>query len=270
MRRAFTLIEILVAVSVLTLLVVLASQMINATGAITRRGTATMNMDNCARVVFDRLSLDFSAMVNRADADAAFEKLNGSDRMTFYSQVSGFYPSGVTGHTPESPVTLVGYRINCNRLERLGKALVWNGVTGSTPAASGLPADASPMVFLPVTIPGRWNPFANGAIEDPDFQVLGKQVIRMEFCFLRNDGSFSGMFDRNRSAAAVVTIAVLDTQNAAPGPDLNGIANGLPDGDDPCIADSWASQADAMAATRNCPAPNIRIYQRYFPLGTLP
>ena len=59
----------------------------------------------------------------------------GNDQIAFYSGVPGYYP--LTGS--QSPVSLVAYRVNSNpssssynKMERLGKGLVWNGVSTIT------------------------------------------------------------------------------------------------------------------------------------------
>ena len=56
----------------------------------------------------------------------------GNDQIAFYSAVPGYYPS--TAST--SPLWLVAYRVNSNpaspsynKLEWMGKGLVWNGVS---------------------------------------------------------------------------------------------------------------------------------------------
>ena len=269
-HRAFTLLEMLLAMCVLAVVLVLAAQMVNTTSLITRRCARSMNLDNCARNVFDRMSLDFSALLQRKDIDSYFHKEPGNDRMAFYSQASGFYPVGVSGIAPASPYSLVAYRIDNNRLERLGKGLVWNGVTDSSPHAKGLSDDDSAMVFLPKKITDQWNIFATGTAGDPDYQVLSSQVFRLELCFMQNDGSFSTGFDSKLSMAVIVTIAVLDQQNAMPVPDLESLASRLPDGDDPGVADLWVSTLDALASTRGGARREIRVYQRFFQLQALP
>ena len=73
----------------------------------------------------------------------------GNDRIAFYSAVPGYYPLA----SGQSPVSLVAYRINAggassvfNKMERMGKGLVWNGVDpGYTPVA-----------FMPITIANSW------------------------------------------------------------------------------------------------------------------
>jgi len=264
-RRAFTLLEMLMTVAVLVVVVVLAAQIVNSASFTTRRGVVKMNTENRVRTLFDRMALDFKGMLKRSDIDSVFHKQEGNDRMMFYSQASGFYPEGVTGLTPKSPVSLIGYRVENNRLERLGKALIWNGVTTSTPAVSELAGDASAMVYLPVTLSGHWTCIGPEGAGDPDYQVLGRQVFRLEFCFLGKDGLFSGAYDSQQTVAVVVTIALNEDQNVSP------VSNPtLPDGDSPGIADSWISALNATAFPERGGGLKVRVYQRFFPLGVMP
>ena len=110
-----------------------------------------MDADSQARQVLDRMAIDFDQMVKRTDVDYyrqgtsapnSTRPINGNDQIAFYSAVPGYYPS--TG--AQSPVSLVAYRVNSNqtspsfnKLERLGKGLVWNGVS-TTDHTNSFPA----------------------------------------------------------------------------------------------------------------------------------
>src|SRR4051812_47443399 len=143
-RAAFTLAELVVSVGVLVVLVLLFTQLLKSTASITTLGHKQMDADSQARQVLDRVAVDFAQMVKRSDVDY-FAKgtaapnsvggtMAGNDLIAFFSAVPGYYPS--TGS--QSPVSLVAYRVNSNsvspsynKLERLGKGLVWNGVSSS-------------------------------------------------------------------------------------------------------------------------------------------
>src|SRR5205809_1472770 len=154
-QAAFTLAELLVSIGVLVLLILVATQLLNSAATITTLGHKQMDADSQARQLLDRMAIDFAQMVKRNDVDF-FAKgtaapnsvggaMAGNDQIAFYSTVPGYYPS--TGS--KSPVSLVAYRINSlsgatafNKMERLGKGLVWNGVSTTD----------APVVFLPLTI----------------------------------------------------------------------------------------------------------------------
>src|SRR5262249_1339264 len=138
----FTLAELLVTTGVLVLLVFLAAQLFNTTATVTILAHKKIDADSQARQVLDRIAVDFAQMVKRSDVDYYVKASGGvtqrtvpqpgNDQIAFYSCVPGYYPS--TGS--QSPVSLVAYRVNAsstsssyNKMERLGKGLVWNAVS---------------------------------------------------------------------------------------------------------------------------------------------
>src|SRR6478752_10427869 len=151
----FTLAELLVTIAVLALLVFLAAQLLITAATITTLGHKQMDADAQARQLLDRMAIDFAQMVKRSDVDYYVKSSYfatgtpppppspaptpvrtllqpGNDQIAFYSSVPGYYPT--TG--AQSPVSLVAYRVNStstspsyNKMERLGKGLVWNAVS---------------------------------------------------------------------------------------------------------------------------------------------
>jgi type II secretory pathway component PulJ len=185
---AFTLVELLVSMTVLVLLVAGVAAMVNAVSSTTTAGHQLLSSDNEARKVFDRMASDFAKMVKRADADTVFASIKGSgssganDKMFFYSEAPAFYDTtGMAGPTPaQSTAGLIGYRIHNEatagaapdlQLERLGKGLTWDMPTAAStpgavvfltyPAASPSP-NPSPTPFASSTsagvstAPGSW------------------------------------------------------------------------------------------------------------------
>ncbi len=122
--------------AVLSLLVVIVSSMVNSATTIVSLGNKRMDADSQVRPVLDRMAVDFAQMIRRPDVDyyvkSYLDPEAGNDRVAFFCNVQGYYPS--TGS--QSPVSLVSYRINSdatsaslNRMQRMGKGLVWNGVS---------------------------------------------------------------------------------------------------------------------------------------------
>jgi Tfp pilus assembly protein PilV len=156
----FTLAELLVSVFVVTLIILMAAQLMTSATAITRMGNKHIDTDTQARVVLDRMALDFAQMVKRTDVDyyvkQKFYKGHGnghgcgsghnndlsSDQIAFYSQVPAYNPNPATySSTKQSPISLIAYRVNegnannnpaYGRLERMSKGLLWNGVANDT------------------------------------------------------------------------------------------------------------------------------------------
>src|SRR5215211_4781136 len=156
MRRksaGFTLAELLVSMGVLVIITLMLTQLMTNATAITRTAHKHIDTDTQARVVFDRMALDFAQMIKRTDVNyyvkqrAAYNGHGnghgwgrgknadlGSDQLAFFSAVPGYYPSGYTVGQ-RSPISLVAYRVTesnsndpaYNRLVRMAKGLGWNG-----------------------------------------------------------------------------------------------------------------------------------------------
>jgi hypothetical protein len=209
--RAFTLVEMLISIGMLAVLILLITQVVNTTATVVRPANKHIDTDTQARIVFDRMAADFGQMLKRTDVDyylkandAKYPGHSGghsqgggqggqtdlNDYIAFYSQVVGYDPF----EGSRSPISLVAYRVNgssssanYNRLERLGKGLIWNGYSvAANPNNQKYPM---PIVFLPLLIQNRW-PFVTNNQTDPDsqFEVIGPQVFRFEYCYLLKNG----------------------------------------------------------------------------------
>jgi hypothetical protein len=315
----FTLAELLVSVFVLTLIILMVAQLMTSAAAITRTGSKHIDTDTQARVVLDRMALDFAQMLKRTDIDHYIKQPVGyrghghghgwghqppagelgSDQIAFFSQVPGYYPQT----SFQSPISLVAYRLNEDvtspsylKLERMGKGLPWNGVSGTN----------IPMVFLPRTIDETWST-ATRTGTDPDYETIGPGVFRFEYYYLLKNGrvtdtpwntddppghtSLTGI-GLGDIEAIVVAIAVIDpAARALIAPDsLLDLASDMFDfknspgrgvggahriGD---MEDSWKTVVETVVSrgltSSNSPVPPeaakaIRIYNRYYGLKTL-
>jgi len=246
-------VEILVSFTVLGLIMVGVAQMMNSALSATIGSYKHMDADTQARMVLDRMALDISKITKRSDVDYFFKKnatagtTPGNDQMAFYTEASGYYPSGATT-TQDGDISLVGYMINSsNQLVRLSKGLEWNGVSSTNPAMVFNPlANATGFSLTNNTITTTaWNGAANGIANgtDPNYQVIGDQVFRFEYSFLvqtsptlvqltaggaLQTGTAGGFYDSPWSTyldaspnglqnvtAIIVSIAVLDTNSRA-------------------------------------------------------
>jgi len=216
----FTLVEMLISTAVLALLILIVTQVINTAATTVRPANKHIDTDTQARVVLDRMALDFAQMLKRIDVDyylkgppnytghgnghAWGKKLQagqlGDDQIAFFTQVSGYSAGAPTPYpaTSQSSVSLVAYRINQSsstnrawlRLERMGKGLLWNGVSNSY----------TPLVFLPVTIGSLWpaavnnntNCGGNNTSCDPAYEIIGPDVFRFEYYYLLKNGRATG------------------------------------------------------------------------------
>jgi competence protein ComGC len=215
--NGFTLAELLVSVFVLVLIIFMVAQLMTSATAITRTGHKHISTDTQARVVLDRMALDFGQMLKRTDVDyyvkqkAAYNGHGnghgcgrgrnadlGSDQIAFFSEVPGYYP----GLAQQSPISLVAYRVNeatnngdrYGRLERMAKGLIWNAFD-SNPNSNA----PSPIVFAPGQIAagtgpwvGPWSAAINNdnsaASRDNDYEVIGPDVFRFEYYYILKNG----------------------------------------------------------------------------------
>ena len=278
--QAFTIVELIVAFAVLTLVIIFVTRLFNTATAITTIGNKRMDADAQARQLLDRMAIDFWQMVKRSDIDYYLKSpgnaQTGNDQIAFFTQVTGYYPS--TGS--QSPISLVSYRVNSintaaafNKLERMGKGLVWNGVSPSN----------VPIVFLPLTINTNW-PSATNAVAEPDYEVLGPQVFRLEYFYLLKNGnvsdtpwetsaghtSVSGMQD---VAAIAVSIAVIDPKSKILLSDaqistlagkMNDFVPSMRPGE---LLTQWQSVLDGTTGMPRSSISSIRLYERLFPLA---
>jgi hypothetical protein len=281
---AFTLAEMLVAISVLALLVLLVTQLINSAASITTLGNKRMDADSQVRPLFERMALDFAQLVKRSDVSYyvknAGAPMPSNDLMGFYSAVQGYHP------TTPGPISIVAYRVNSdfsnavsyNCLERMGKGLDWNGVS----------TISTPVVFLPLTIQGAWPSVASSfAYDDIDpakrtYETIGPQIFRFEYYYLEKPAnalvpypaawtSLSAVEIKD-VAAIVVAIAVIDpkskvllsnSQITALGESLPDYASGWGPGQ---LLAQWQSALDRMPNMPRSTISNIRLYERSFPL----
>jgi len=288
---AFTLPELVVTIGVLVVLVLLFTQLLNSTANITKLGHKQMDADSQARQLLDRMAIDFAQLVNRSDVDF-FGKgttapnsvggpmtvngtIPGNDGIAFYSAVPGYYPP--TGS--QSPVSLVAYRINSsstsssyNKMERMGKGLVWNGVSSTD----------NPVVFMPLTISATWPAATSSSTSDTAYETIGPQVFRFEYCYLLTDGTLSTTPPSiSGIAAIVVDIAVIDPKsrvlldNSAqvppPNDNMTRLARALADynGQAPgVLLSNWRATLDANALSLPRAAiSGVRLYERFFYLS---
>jgi hypothetical protein len=200
-ETAFTLVEVLVSTAVLLLILLAVTLLFNGALVAIGLNNKHTDADAQARIVFDRMAVDFAQMVRRPDVDYFLKDDNtpqtGNDQLAFYSQVPGYYLSSTTGGTgtaaptpapgTESPVSLVAYRVNSDsttaaysKLQRLGYGLFWNGVSTSVPSVV---FSAASTTVLPNTISTNWAAATNMAV-DSHYELASAQVFRFEYSYI--------------------------------------------------------------------------------------
>ncbi len=309
--EAFTLMEVLVAMGVLALLVALITQMLGASQTAVGMDNKRLDAASTARTVFDRMAVDFAQMFKRADVDyylktPTTQQLGGNDQLAFYSQVPGY---SADPSSAQSPVSLVGYRVNTdsaspyyNQLQRLGYGLAWNGVSNAAlQHVSGAATPSMPVVFSSGTgnaISTYW-PIATNIVANPDYETVGSQVFRMEYSYLLKGGTTGSTpyppiwsdtpWDTQASHTSVnglqdvlairMVIAVLDAKSdlLVNGSNLAALATNMQDfskSTTPNCGDLEAKwNAVVLGSNNGIPRPvaaAIRIYGRTFYLPSSP
>src|SRR4029077_9197797 len=165
------------------------------------------------------------------------------------------------------------YRVNSNstsssynKLERMGKGLVWNGVSSID----------TPVVFMPLTISTTWPAATSSSASDTAYEAIGPQVFRFEYCYLlRSNGSLSitPPTDISGIAAIIADIAVIDskskvlltnTQITSLAGQLSDYAAGMAPGQ---LRNSWQNTLNAITTLPRPAISGIRVYERFFYLS---
>jgi prepilin-type N-terminal cleavage/methylation domain-containing protein len=280
-QNGFTLVELLSTMALLVIITMFSLQLIESARRTTSHGEKRRKSDSQARLILDRMALDFAQMVRRADIDCLYKDPSsvppqaqpGNDQLLFFAAAPGFYLSPPTAASRKG-FCLTGYRMKNLRLERLAKGLSWG------PDAGG------PMIFLPERIATRW-PDVTGAGNDPDYAVIGDQVIRFEYGYqLKSTGKLSNTpFDPaakppenqwtgfSQINAIHVVIALMDEESMAIWkPDPAIIQTAFPDFTDEDIAHVWSDKLKHPSFAQETRLPpqalaNVRIYSRTFHLS---
>ena len=293
-NRGFTLVELLVSMTVLTLLILFVSRLVNSATITTTLSRKHMDADSQARLVFSRIASDVAGILKRKDADAIFSKQGGNDKMFFYSEAPAYFSNSPSA-VDKSSVSIVGYRVNASyQLERLGVGLTWDGVSSSATITGGpiflttpLPTQTvpSPTPDPASTMAGNWSAVIGSApsysgTSTNHYHPVAEQVFRFEYCFQLKNGAFSDnpYIAPNTSingfqdvSAVVVALAILDTTSRKISTDMTKIVAALPDVDPATksMSGEWLTKIKASDFAQNAGIPQaaasqVRVYQRAF------
>ncbi|MEZ0386755.1 MAG: type II secretion system protein J [Verrucomicrobium sp.] len=279
-RCGFSLIELLVAMSVLSLLVLLIVQVVNGALGSTNLSRKRIDADSEARRIFDRLGFDLAAMLNRPDVDFLVRKAAGNDEMYFFAEA----PARLGGGVVTQPVSLVGYRVNdLEQCERLGQGLTWDAAPPLGPVfltysgADRVEASSLETAYASV-------------LADPEkYHVVGEGVFRMEIDFLLKpqtgtaakfssspfqSGGAGPFINKGKGLTdvqgMVVTLAIMDTGSRVLAGDMTEVVGKFPDtaeGATPASAWQTVAETPDSLGLHRASAGQVRIYQRIFPLN---
>jgi prepilin-type N-terminal cleavage/methylation domain-containing protein len=272
-KSGFTLVELLVACSILALLVVLVAQMVGSASSVTGNSKKRLDADDEARLVFDRVAGDINGMVKRRDINPLFLGSNGNDSFYFYSQAPAYSTNAAASN---SQIALIGYSVTNSGigLVRFSMGQAWDSLAFSNPSLTTITATSA-----------------------TNFHVIAPDVFRMEYALrmkpgsVNNNGSVNGtnvVFQTNNAGQAlrdvsgiVLAIAILDpTSRQVVGTNaLTSLAGVMADANTsspnsavsltaPAIpADEWKTNALISSGIPPAARGQIRIYQRYIPIN---
>lgn len=246
-KTGFSLIELLTATAILSMLSLMIVQIIAMSGGILSETKSRLDAVGQARLVLDRFGMDWDARISRKDLKTLFTKANGNDSFSFYS--------GVNGYDGTRRISLVGYRIQETTAGRIFQ--LERGAGGTDWTGANLV---------------RFSPNPPPTLSNSDYEVLADAVFRLEFCYLLNTGTLSNTAaaDLSNVAAVVVAVAAIDDRNRQIATDsqLQQISNAFPDspdGSDPISA--WSNSITQLLSIGGVPpraVQHIRLEQRYF------
>jgi len=240
-NRAFTLIEMLVAMAVLALLALFITQLIDVSSIHMSASSRKLDGLAGARFALDRLGSDLAAMVQRSDVGQNFQKQAGNDTLAFYSEVDAY--SGTRR------LAAVAYRIqetNTDHPYQLERGVLERDWGDNFPTAA---------------------PSVNAL----DYDVLAEGVLRMEFGYLTKKGqlvSNQTILNSKDVSAVVVAVAVLDSGSRKMLTDtqIKALATALSDPLTPGSNDLISGWESALASSGLAPqaVQNVRFFQRYY------
>ena len=252
--KGFTLVELLVAISVLAILVVIMTRIIGMVSDTWRAGRARADKFSQARMVFGMLDRDVQSMVLRRDL-AAFRDKSGSNACAFYTQ----RPGG----EGDRRFSLVEYRLD-NPTTRPSLVRADYGMDYAT--------------LSPTRVPSLGNTNALPDLEHAEARSLSDGIVGFAWQFVDGSGIPRDNFqfdhaDPSATAntrAITVSITVLDDEACKLAerngllPSLTGLLGGKPAAGE-TYADYWKALIGSPGFGSSLPLPvrqSLRVFER--------
>jgi prepilin-type N-terminal cleavage/methylation domain-containing protein len=238
----FTLLELMVAISILVMLCGLVMQLMGSATQLTSTSKQSSDCDSEARFALSQIAADLGRRIRRQDVDAFLDKTKGNDRFFLFSETAGWAPNDRNPST----VSLIGYRVfnppgsTIFQLQRFARALPWTSAGGQS-----IPFVALDDARLPVpstTLAGANQKGAGGsfpsvisgnASENNFYQLLADNVVRFEVSLVRKPDSLNSAtvaqplvpddqvarelasYGFTRLSGVVISMVIVDSQNMA-------------------------------------------------------
>lgn len=246
--RAFTLIEMLVAMAILALLSVFIAQIVSMSSSAIAASSRKLDSASDMRFVLDRIGMDLASRVRRSDVPLSFDKKDGNDEFALISEVEG-YNSGAGANRK---IAAVSYRMGKDSNAQLQ---LRRGVSGTQwGLGAGVPFQANSVPVVP----------------DNNFDRLGDAIVRIEVNYLMNDGTIKNSYAKiDDVVSIIVTVAGIDAANrkVLTADDIDNISRALPDsvnGQDTLVSWQTALNGGTGALSKSRALEGLRFSQRYY------
>ena len=261
---AFTLVELLVVMTILTLVMTLTTALCGH--AIKLRDTAKARVvaERSAASLMRQFESDLSQRVIRCEAPVRFEKRPGNDAAALLTLRPGY---ALRSTAADRGVALVAYRVREHQmLERAACGYGYGSITARPDEGAGTLALA--------TVPVDGPPLP----EERAYQVIAPGLIRLEWSFLVRDGGMRVVRaappgNQDLIEAVVVTVVALDPDRARMlgESEFRAIANAFRDARDGELPGAeWLETADNLVRELprlpKSPLQHLRVKQGIFPL----
>jgi len=128
-QRSFTLVEILVAVGVLSLILATIAQMLSSTVKVTGLSDHQMNASQSARLVLDALNKDLASLLSQNGNTVCVLTNNGSVQIAFLSAARGPVSAGSAIPASDFRCMAVRYLLTNNQVIRSAESIAWSQTT---------------------------------------------------------------------------------------------------------------------------------------------
>ncbi len=260
-RNAFTLIEMLVSITILTILWVMISEITGLAFRTTQVSLRSVGEVQQARFVLDRIGYDLSLMPHRRDMDYHFTNAApGEDSLRFISRIKGW--------NGDRELSLIAYQM---RGGEDSHPMLYRGVKGyrwSDRGFMGMNAGGRPQSLK--ELPGELD------LKASEYDLISEAVFKMETGFLRkSDGRLVGaMPEMTNIASMVVSIAILDAESrkivkASHLMQLSERLGHFKDGETPMQRWSQIMDTDFKGFSEGVPlkaAQAVQVFERFYPM----
>jgi len=202
--KGFTLVELLVAMTLLVLLIALVAQITSHVDSTITTTTKQIDITSQAGTALDRVGSNLGSMITargvapvvyKNTPDAGGNSGINNDGIAFVSNARPRSRSSVST-VPANFIRLamIGYRVSARGDTALNNTSVpmldWGDGTISFSTSTGLVQDASQAKSsLPTAIAAAGGDLSSGSQTMINFQAISAGIIRFELCFLLDDGT---------------------------------------------------------------------------------